>query len=173
MSSVASANPSSGTAIAPGVLFRASAVAGAVAEASARRERRARARRHALGPRSRCFAAARRERDRVTLLRTRRLFVRAVGSIAPFLVAIALGGVVAWSGDATWASVLHVGTAATALAATLLVALRAFRGAPVPLASASDYLTLTKPRIMTLLLLTGAAGCSSAPRAFRLWACSS
>ena len=34
----------------------------------------------------------------------------------------------------------------------------AFRGEAVPLAAARDYLTLTKPRIMTLLLLTGAAG---------------
>jgi protoheme IX farnesyltransferase len=33
-----------------------------------------------------------------------------------------------------------------------------FRGSPAPLASLGDYLTLTKPRIMTLLLLTGAAG---------------
>jgi protoheme IX farnesyltransferase len=86
------------------------------------------------------------------------LFARAIGSVAVFLVAIALGGVVAWSGDATWASVLHVGAAATALAASLLLVLRAFGGTPTPLASARDYLTLTKPRIMTLLLLTGAAG---------------
>jgi heme o synthase len=34
----------------------------------------------------------------------------------------------------------------------------ALRGRAAPLASARDYLTLTKPRIMTLLLLTGAAG---------------
>ena len=49
------------------------------------------------------------------------LFARAVASIALFLVAIAFGGVVAWSGDATWATVLHVGAAATALAASLLL----------------------------------------------------
>jgi len=40
----------------------------------------------------------------------------------------------------------------------LLTAAATLRGAPPPLASARDYLTLTKPRIMTLLLLTGAAG---------------
>ena len=34
----------------------------------------------------------------------------------------------------------------------------ALRGEAAPLASLRDYLTLTKPRIMTLLLLTGAAG---------------
>ena len=33
-----------------------------------------------------------------------------------------------------------------------------FRGEPVACASWRDYVTLTKPRIMTLLLLTGAAG---------------
>ncbi len=86
------------------------------------------------------------------------LFLRAVTAVALFSLAIALGGVVAWSGGATWASVLHVGTAGTALAASLLVIAAALRGTPVPLASARDYLTLTKPRIMTLLLLTGAAG---------------
>ena len=44
---------------------------------------------------------------------------------------------------------------------------RLFRGAAARSRSARDYLTLTKPRIMTLLLLTGAAGCSSARRACR------
>ena len=83
---------------------------------------------------------------------------RAVAAVALLSFAIALGGVVAWSGGATWASVLHVGAAGTALGASLLVVVAALRGAPVPLASARDYLTLTKPRIMTLLLLTGAAG---------------
>lgn len=87
-----------------------------------------------------------------------RLFVRAVAAVALFSLAIALGGVVAWSGDATWASVLHVGAAGTALGASLLLVAATIRGMPVPLASARDYLTLTKPRIMTLLLLTGAAG---------------
>ena len=86
------------------------------------------------------------------------LFARAIGAAALFLVAIALGGVVAWSDEATWASVLHVGAAAAALGASLLVVAAALRGKPIALARARDYLTLTKPRIMTLLLLTGAAG---------------
>jgi protoheme IX farnesyltransferase len=86
------------------------------------------------------------------------LLRRVVAALVSFLVAIALGGVVAWSGDATWAAVVHVGAAAVALALGLVVAAAAFRGAPTPLASLRDYLTLTKPRIMTLLLLTGAAG---------------
>ena len=75
-----------------------------------------------------------------------------------FLLAIALGGVVAWSDGATWADALHVGAAAVALAAGLLVVSGVFRGSPTPLATARDYLTLTKPRIMSLLLVTGAAG---------------
>jgi protoheme IX farnesyltransferase len=86
------------------------------------------------------------------------LLRRTVAALVSFLVAIALGGVVAWSGDAAWAVALHVGGAAVTLGLTLVVGAGAFRGTPVPLASARDYLTLTKPRIMTLLLLTGAAG---------------
>jgi hypothetical protein len=83
---------------------------------------------------------------------------RAVAALAVFLVAIALGGVVAWTGDATWAVALHVGAAAVAFGCALVVLVSAARGAPSPLASLGDYLTLTKPRIMTLLLLTGAGG---------------
>jgi protoheme IX farnesyltransferase len=79
-------------------------------------------------------------------------------ALAAFVVAIALGGVVAWSGDAAWAAALHVGVAAVALGLALVIAVAAFRGETAPLAAARDYLTLTKPRIMTLLLLTGAAG---------------
>jgi protoheme IX farnesyltransferase len=51
-----------------------------------------------------------------------------------------------------------VGGAAVALGLALVVVARSFRGEAIPLASLRDYLTLTKPRIMTLLLLTGAAG---------------
>jgi protoheme IX farnesyltransferase len=83
---------------------------------------------------------------------------RAVSLLLALLVAIALGGVVAWSGDATWAVVLHVAGAAMALGLASVVVAGAFRGEATPLAAARDYLTLTKPRIMTLLLLTGGAG---------------
>jgi protoheme IX farnesyltransferase len=86
------------------------------------------------------------------------LLRRTFAALVAFLVAIALGGVVAWSNDAAWAVAVHVGGAAVTLGLTLVVGAGAFRGRPVPLASARDYLTLTKPRIMTLLLLTGAAG---------------
>jgi heme o synthase len=86
------------------------------------------------------------------------LLARAVATLALFSLAIALGGVVAWSGSASWAVALHVGGAATAFGASLLTAAAAWRGSSAPFASPRDYLTLTKPRIMSLLLLTGAAG---------------
>ncbi len=86
------------------------------------------------------------------------LLARAVATLALFSLAIALGGVVAWSGSASWAVALHVGGAAAAFGASLLTAAAAWRGSSAPFASPRDYLTLTKPRIMSLLLLTGAAG---------------
>jgi heme o synthase len=53
---------------------------------------------------------------------------------------------------------LHLTFAGLALAAALVAFAACFRGEPVPRAAFRDYVTLTKPRIMTLLLLTGAAG---------------
>ena len=157
MSSVASASLSSGARVAPGVLFRASAVASAVAVGlvvvSAVLE---------LGTTHWGIAlvalpllVANVVLARLAYSAFKRL---AVLALASFIVAIALGGVVAWSSDATWASALHVGAAAVALGVALVVVAGALRGEAAPLASARDYLTLTKPRIMTLLLLTGAAG---------------
>ena len=70
------------------------------------------------------------------------LLRRTLVALVSFLVAIALGGVVAWSGDATWAAALHVGAAAVALGVALVVVAGAFRGEATPLASARDYLTL-------------------------------
>jgi len=51
----------------------------------------------------------------------------------------------------------HLTFAALAFGATVLLAALVWRGHPVQ-GPARDYLTLTKPRIMSLLLLTGAAG---------------
>jgi heme o synthase len=87
-----------------------------------------------------------------------RLVWRAAVAVGLLVLAIAFGGVVAWSDGAIWSDVLHVGTAAAALGAALVVVAGIFRGSSTPLASLRDYLTLTKPRIMTLLLVTGAAG---------------
>jgi protoheme IX farnesyltransferase len=78
--------------------------------------------------------------------------------VAFLLAAVASGGVVAATGDAGWAVALHVGLAGCALAAALVVVVLSFRGEPVAAGPWRDYVTLTKPRIMSLLLLTGAAG---------------
>ena len=47
--------------------------------------------------------------------------------------------------------------AALAFGATALLAAQAFRGAAGPTGDLRDYVTLTKPRVMSLLLLTGGA----------------
>ena len=76
------------------------------------------------------------------------LLVPAAGALALFVAAT-----LAW-----WSPLAHVALAALALAAALVVTAVTFRGERVPSGRARDYLTLTKPRIMSLLLLTGAAG---------------
>ncbi|MFN2627455.1 MAG: heme o synthase [Gaiellaceae bacterium] len=53
---------------------------------------------------------------------------------------------------------IHVACASLAFAATLVAASRLFRGDPVPRGAWRDYVTLTKPRIMSLLLITGFGG---------------
>jgi protoheme IX farnesyltransferase len=82
----------------------------------------------------------------------------AIVSTAALLGAIASGGVVALTDTARWSVVVHVAAAAVSLAATLWLLVASFRGERAPVGSLRDYVTLTKPRIMTLLLLTGAAG---------------
>ena len=72
----------------------------------------------------------------------------------PALLAVLLFGVAA----AVTAPSLHVAFAAAALAAALVSAAQCFRGEPVDSGPWRDYVTLTKPRIMSLLLVTGAAG---------------
>ncbi len=52
----------------------------------------------------------------------------------------------------------HAALAALALAALLVVAVQSVRGERVPWGSWRDYVALTKPRIMTLLLITGFCG---------------
>jgi heme o synthase len=78
----------------------------------------------------------------------RRLVAPAGAALALFLAATAT-----W-----WSAGLHVVLAALAFGAALVTTAQAFRGRAVALGSWRDYLTLTKPRIMSLLLLTGAAG---------------
>jgi protoheme IX farnesyltransferase len=81
-------------------------------------------------------------------------------ALALLLAAVGTGGLTAWTDGAGWAFGLHVAAAAAALAASLVTLAVSFRGAPgrAPSGPWRDYVTLTKPRIMTLLLLTGAAG---------------
>jgi heme o synthase len=74
--------------------------------------------------------------------------------LVPALVAIALFGTAAL----VTVHGLHLAVAAAAFAATLVLTALVHRGEPAPLGSLRDYVTLTKPRIMTLLLLTGGCG---------------
>jgi heme o synthase len=53
---------------------------------------------------------------------------------------------------------MHAVLAAFALAALLVVAVQSSRGEHVPWGTWRDYVTLTKPRIMSLLLITGFCG---------------
>jgi protoheme IX farnesyltransferase len=93
--------------------------------------------------------------------------------LAPPLVALVVGGVLAHRRLLTpalgaGASValaaalpsraLHAGFAALALAAIAVLCARTLRGERPPRGAWRDYVTLTKPRIMTLLLLTGFCG---------------
>jgi len=87
-----------------------------------------------------------------------RLLPATAAALGFLLVAIATGGLVAWSDGAGWASVVHVAASGASLAASLVALVVSFRGERVPLGPGRDYITLTKPRIMSLLLLTGAAG---------------
>jgi heme o synthase len=77
----------------------------------------------------------------------RRLLVPAIASLIAFLAAALVTPQPA-----------HLVLAGVSLAAALVLAAQTLRGEPVAAASWRDYVTLTKPRIMSLLLLTGAAG---------------
>ncbi len=74
--------------------------------------------------------------------------------LTPSLVALAFFGAAA----AVTADGLHLALASAALAAATVSAAQCFRGTPVASGPRLDYVTLTKPRIMSLLLITGAAG---------------
>ena len=87
-----------------------------------------------------------------------RLIAATSAALGFLLVGIATGGLVALVDDARWAVALHVAAAGASLAASLVALVISFRGEPLAFGSLRDYITLTKPRIMSLLLLTGAAG---------------
>ena len=77
----------------------------------------------------------------------RRLVAPALAAAALFAAAAAVPGTVA-----------HVTLAAVALAAIAVVGVESFRGERVPWGLWRDYVALTKPRIMSLLLVTGFCG---------------
>ena len=88
----------------------------------------------------------------------RRLLGISVAALGLFAAESAFGGVVALADRPGWAVALHLVFAGLALAAALLSAAASFRGEHVPAGAWRDYLALTKPRIMVLLLITAAAG---------------
>jgi protoheme IX farnesyltransferase len=65
--------------------------------------------------------------------------------------------------------VVHVAAAALAFAATVVLTAQAFRAERGARAPWRDYLTLTKPRIMSLLLLTGLCGLVVGARGLPAW----
>ena len=77
----------------------------------------------------------------------RRLLAPALGAATLFAAAAAVPG-----------RYSHATLAAFALAAIAVVGVESFRGEPVPRGSWRDYVALTKPRIMSLLLITGFCG---------------
>jgi heme o synthase len=88
------------------------------------------------------------------------LVVAAAVALGLFLLQIGIGGIVALTSSPDWADALHVGFGALTLAAIAVTAaftLRREVGPTFPLPW-RDYVTLTKPRIMVLLLLTAGAG---------------
>jgi protoheme IX farnesyltransferase len=74
--------------------------------------------------------------------------------LVPALGALALFGAAAL----VTAPGLHLALAALAFAAALVAAAATYRGETAPRAAVRDYVTLTKPRIMSLLLVTGLGG---------------
>ncbi|HST25043.1 MAG TPA: heme o synthase [Gaiellaceae bacterium] len=85
--------------------------------------------------------------------------------LVPMLVATALFGVAAL----VTLRGAHLALAAVAFAATAAVTALVHRPAVVPLGSWRDYVTLTKPRIMTLLLLTGFCGMVAGAHGLPRW----
>jgi heme o synthase len=73
--------------------------------------------------------------------------------LSSFALVLFLAAVASW-----WSSTLHLALAGAALATTLIATARLYQGAKTQPVAWRDYVALTKPRIMSLLLLTGVAG---------------
>jgi protoheme IX farnesyltransferase len=81
-----------------------------------------------------------------------------IAALVLLLAEIALGGAVALAAPSPVLHWSHVGVASLALAAAVAGTVATLRGELVPAAPWRDYVTLTKPRVMSLLLWTGACG---------------
>lgn len=91
----------------------------------------------------------------------RALVVASLTALGLFLVEIGIGALTAAAGSPEWAHGLHVALGSLSLAASAVTVALCLRGATEArpaLSSWRDYVTLTKPRIMVLLLVTAAAG---------------
>ena len=94
----------------------------------------------------------------------RRLVILSIASLGLYLVQLASGGLVGLADNAGWPIALHLALSGVALLALLLTVAdlltgeRRSRSLPTKQGGWRDYITLTKPRIMTLLLLTAAGG---------------
>ena len=84
----------------------------------------------------------------------------ALGTLALFSLQIVLGALVAAAGSAAWLDGLHIALGALSLAASVVTCALTMRGGVGSLRHLNwrDYVTLTKPRIMVLLLLTALGG---------------
>jgi heme o synthase len=87
----------------------------------------------------------------------------ASAALALLLAASGAGALIGAAGDSTVFRAGHVALAALAFAAACLVVLRTGRPT-VPEGSLRDHITLTKPRIMVLLLVTGLCAMVAAAR---------
>lgn len=88
----------------------------------------------------------------------RALLVPGLVAAGGMALAFATGGLVAWLDGSRAVVGLHVGVAAVSFAGALMTLPSVFRGRAAAGGSLSDLVALTKPRVMSLLLLTGAAG---------------
>jgi heme o synthase len=93
-----------------------------------------------------------------------RLRRAAIGTLALLLATAASGGLLAAHGPSTTLRAAHVVLAALAFAAAAVTALRVGVRNVGGAGGVRDHITLTKPRIMSLLLVTGACGMVIADR---------
>ena len=139
----------------PGRWLRATAFAGAFATALAVAggELHYGARTSRLRRRSRCRCSQRSSSRRSSLIAT---CSPSPGLRSDLRCAAAALGAAVRSG-AAWASPLHLVAGTLAAGAALGAAVASVHSRPLPAGGWRDYVTLTKPRIMSLLLLTGGA----------------